>query len=314
MKRLFVRQGTGEAASVRQWMARIPVRKELEVELVEVEADSIASSSEISATFRPALYMHHLCTKGMRSAGRRIVYEPRVSSTQTLLTEQFHGWDGWRLAAVCDVQTQGKGRGANQWESPTGCLMVSFQVVTRRGEQLPMLQYLVSLAVVQAVRRLGSAAVRIKWPNDLYAEGLKIGGVLCQSSYWKGDFVVTVGLGLNVANQRPTKCVNDLVPVPVTREAVLAEFFNCWEPLWDRFEREGFEPMRAEYEGAWMHQGQRLKLENDGGALVVVQGLSKQGFLIAREESSGRIVELEPDYNSLDWFQGLLRRKQQPLL
>jgi biotin--protein ligase len=25
--------------------------------------------------------------------------------------------------------------------------------------------------------------VRIKWPNDLYLKGLKVGGILCTSSY-----------------------------------------------------------------------------------------------------------------------------------
>lgn len=33
--------------------------------------------------------------------------------------------------------------------------------------------------------------VRIKWPNDLYGAGLKLGGVLCQSAYREGCFQVT---------------------------------------------------------------------------------------------------------------------------
>ena len=32
--------------------------------------------------------------------------------------------------------------------------------------------------------------VRIKWPNDLYGAGLKLGGVLCQSTYREGCFQV----------------------------------------------------------------------------------------------------------------------------
>lgn len=35
--------------------------------------------------------------------------------------------------------------------------------------------------------------VRIKWPNDLYLDGLKVGGVLCTSTYKSQRFNVSVG-------------------------------------------------------------------------------------------------------------------------
>lgn len=51
----------------------------------------------------------------------------------------------------------------------------------RAGTRLPFVQYVASLAVLQAVQeaaasRLGGAAIdmRIKWPNDLYISGLKV--------------------------------------------------------------------------------------------------------------------------------------------
>jgi hypothetical protein len=35
--------------------------------------------------------------------------------------------------------------------------------------------------------------VKIKWPNDLYAKGIKIGGVLCTSTYSSKNFNVVIG-------------------------------------------------------------------------------------------------------------------------
>lgn len=35
--------------------------------------------------------------------------------------------------------------------------------------------------------------VKIKWPNDLYANGLKVGGVLCTSTYSSKKFNIVVG-------------------------------------------------------------------------------------------------------------------------
>lgn len=35
--------------------------------------------------------------------------------------------------------------------------------------------------------------VRIKWPNDLYLNGLKVGGILCTSTYKSKKFNVSAG-------------------------------------------------------------------------------------------------------------------------
>ena len=56
-----------------------------------------------------------------------------------------------------------------------------------------------------------SLDVRIKWPNDIYANELKIGGILCQSVYREGAFHVIIGAGLNVNNAEPTTCLAALI-------------------------------------------------------------------------------------------------------
>ena len=38
--------------------------------------------------------------------------------------------------------------------------------------------------------------VKIKWPNDLYLNGLKVGGILCTSTYKSKKFNVSAGNGL----------------------------------------------------------------------------------------------------------------------
>lgn len=53
---------------------------------------------------------------------------------------------------VADEQTQGRGRGENVWTSPLGCLMFSFKCTQTVGAKLPFLQYLVSLALIKAIK------------------------------------------------------------------------------------------------------------------------------------------------------------------
>ena len=55
-------------------------------------------------------------------------------------------------------------------------------------------QYLVSLALVETLKILSDSSVfRIKWPNDIFGNAQKIGGILCQSDYEDGQYRVTTG-------------------------------------------------------------------------------------------------------------------------
>ena len=96
------------------------------------------------------------------------------------------------------------------WLSPYGCLQFSLAlripVAKVPMNKLVFLQYLFSLAIVEACRDeavLGSygEAVKIKWPNDIYAvlgegerkELKKIGGVLVNTGIIDKDSQIVIG-------------------------------------------------------------------------------------------------------------------------
>uniref|UniRef100_A0A6N2LV39 BPL/LPL catalytic domain-containing protein n=1 Tax=Salix viminalis TaxID=40686 RepID=A0A6N2LV39_SALVM len=58
------------------------------------------------------------------------------------------------IVTVCiaDVQYEGLGRSKNVRESPAGCLVFSFTIQMEDGQVVPLLQYVVSLAVTGAVQ------------------------------------------------------------------------------------------------------------------------------------------------------------------
>jgi biotin--protein ligase len=97
------------------------------------------------------------------------MYSSTTPSTQVILTEKCKGVKD--LVFVADTQSAGKGRGGNSWTSPAGCLMFSFKSHFTDGSTLPFVQYLVSLALVQAIKEAAQCdqiEVAIKWPNDIY--------------------------------------------------------------------------------------------------------------------------------------------------
>lgn len=278
---------------------------------------------------------------------------------------------------VADRQVSGRGRGGNAWTSPPGCLMFSFLAEHADGRTLPFLQYVATMAAVDAIQECADEAlaeaaaahnerleaeaknetdetgaarakkvrfrrgsgrsvdVRVKWPNDLYSGGVKIGGVLCTSTYAEGAFDVVVGVGINLDNDAPTTCVNAVVgaawdallaesrggegkknddvkvsPRRATREQLTAIFMNRFEALCGLLNASGgFEPLEAAYLRQWLHTDQKVVLEEgDAKTEVTVRGLTKSGYLLA-DDAAGARFELHPDGNSFDFFRGLVRKK-----
>lgn len=252
-----------------------------------------------------------------QTLGQTILYASELHSTQNILNEECRSAPEGTICWA-SIQTKGRGRGSNAWSSPSGCLMFSFRSHFYNGNQLPFVQYLVSLAVIQAIERSAGRKLddlfQIKWPNDIYGKRQKIGGILCQSDYMNGCFRVTTGLGLNVDNAQPTICVNQILNeafgVSVSTTEILTNFCNIFEPMQQVFNQSGFEPFQEEYVKRWMHSGQVVTLKDDTVDLQVrIDGLSTSGCLLATDVETAVSYELYPDGNSFDFFKGLLKRK-----
>jgi biotin---protein ligase len=107
----------------------------------------------------------------------------------------------------------GRGRGSNIWLSPAGCLQFSLllrlPLVKVPASRLVFVQYLFALAVVEACHNIlgdNGKAVRLKWPNDLYAlvsvtgedgrrkdEQRKIGGILVSTNFSQDTVDIVIG-------------------------------------------------------------------------------------------------------------------------
>jgi BirA family transcriptional regulator, biotin operon repressor / biotin---[acetyl-CoA-carboxylase] ligase len=111
--------------------------------------------------------------------------------------------DGAPEGAVvtADRQIRGRGRRERKWESPSGTgLYASF--ILRPGwlaKKAPDLAIVAGMAAFHALEKAGVKNLRVKWPNDILANGRKICGVLVEPRIGEGriEFAV-VGIGINV--------------------------------------------------------------------------------------------------------------------
>ena len=108
------------------------------------------------------------------------------------------------FVAVADEQSAGRGQRGAVWNSAKGENLLMSLVV--RPSNLPVSEYyllsvVTALALKSAMNRIGIETI-IKWPNDVYANGGKLAGVLLETDI-ESSYVsqAIIGVGLNV-NQR----------------------------------------------------------------------------------------------------------------
>lgn len=124
------------------------------------------------------------------------------STNSFALARLTRGIDSTPWLVLAQTQTAGRGRGENRWWSESGSLTFSLVVDSERmrlpQSLWPRLSMAVGLAICQLLERSPwRLPMQIKWPNDIYVHGKKLGGILIEHS---GPFLV-IGVGLNV-NQR----------------------------------------------------------------------------------------------------------------
>jgi BirA family biotin operon repressor/biotin-[acetyl-CoA-carboxylase] ligase len=106
------------------------------------------------------------------------------------------------LLIVAEEQTAGRGRGANRWWTGRGSLALSLLFDPADWDlprhPLPERSLAVGVAIVETLQPLlAGIEVGLHWPNDVFAAGKKIAGVLID--VLPGGRHI-VGIGLNVNN------------------------------------------------------------------------------------------------------------------
>jgi len=124
-------------------------------------------------------------------------------------------WDGWGWQAgdrqllpppsqprdgsmvVARRQTAGRGRQGRSWFGPSG-LILSWTISPVPPSHASRLAVWTGLIVASSVRDLTGEDVRLKWPNDLWLDGRKLGGMILDLVQRGPERLLVAGLGLNV--------------------------------------------------------------------------------------------------------------------
>jgi BirA family biotin operon repressor/biotin-[acetyl-CoA-carboxylase] ligase len=247
----------------------------------------------------------HLSKETARRIGAFAVHNS-VESTNSLLLAEPIGAPGRADVCLAEYQTAGRGRRGRRWLMPFAaglCLSVSW-TFAETPRQLSALGLAVGVAVMRALRRMKSAPATLKWPNDIWFEGRKLGGILLElQAEAAGPAFVVVGLGMNyrlpAASRREieatgvqTADVGELfADEPPGRNELAAAIVQEIVVALEEFERRGFAPFHKEWREADALAGRTVTTlkgtDVQGG---IARGIDEEGALLL--EYRGRVIKI----------------------
>jgi len=217
-------------------------------------------------------------------------------------------------AIFAHEQTAGKGQMGRQWLTEKGANMALSIVLQPKPLQLSQ-QFQLSACIAVAVHKFYSnyagEDTKIKWPNDLYWQDRKAGGILIESIVGSGEAGVgswkwaVAGIGLNI-NQ--TEFSPDL-PNPVSLKQITGKNFDSVQlakELCSSIDHyftwlinDGFADIYKEYNDCLYKLNETVKLKKNNSVFITtIKGVSPAGQLITYNDS----MEERFEFGEVTWM------------
>jgi BirA family biotin operon repressor/biotin-[acetyl-CoA-carboxylase] ligase len=225
----------------------------------------------------------------------------RIPSTNGYLMELAHGGAPRGLVCLSESQSAGKGRRGRTWASPYGgniYLSLLWRYQGGPGSVIG-LSLAAGAASVRVLRGFGVSDVGLKWPNDMYWQDAKLGGILVEvSGETNGPCAVVLGIGLNLYlaerdAQGITQAWTDLTAAtghnPPPRNALAAALINALLPLLAGFDNAGIEAYVDEWRSYDCMCGKAVSLYvGDECCDGIVVGIDDRGLLLL-QQTDGKV-------------------------
>lgn len=193
---------------------------------------------------------------------------------------------------MSETQTAGRGRRGRHWLSPPG--MNIYLSCLKRFDAgfaaLSGLSLATGVIVLRALQALGIHGARLKWPNDVLADGGKLAGILVElSGEYQGPCAAVIGIGLNLRltdalREQAGQPVCDLAALthgaPPDRNQAAAALITSLVEGMEQFERDGLAAFVDEYTEHDALRGVPLRVSGAAGELDGIgAGIDARGAL-----------------------------------
>lgn len=234
------------------------------------------------------------------------VYEVLTSTLDSIHQAAAGGAPQW-TTHIANEQTRGRGQKDRPWWSPSGAGLWMSTLLRPCCDRKTWggISLLAGSAAQKALSGLGVGDVELRWPNDLYAESRKLGGILAESKDPASGAWISLGIGINIdlqsgnlRSRAPAKlreriiCLTEAGPPLQQRpEKIAMAILRELRPLYERFQ--GGEPTREIVSENLDAAGRQVRIEQSGRPLLrgITRGLGKHGELMV-EDAAGVVHEI----------------------
>jgi BirA family biotin operon repressor/biotin-[acetyl-CoA-carboxylase] ligase len=174
---------------------------------------------------------------------------PEIDSSNSELMRRARMGQREPTLLVAECQTAGRGRMGRVWQSEPGDSLTFSLGLPLAPASWSGLSLAVGLSLAESLH----PDVGLKWPNDLWFQDRKLGGILIEAASMGGLSQVVVGVGLNIRprlaeglNTAPA-ALTELLPEVTAPAALQRIALGLVRSLLD-FENAGFAPLQRRFE------------------------------------------------------------------
>ena len=137
----------------------------------------------------------------------KIIKLDAIDSTNSFLKKKMNNQEIDDFTIVYSQnQFQGRGRTTKEWISdPNKNIAFSLFKIFKRPEleHLFLLNVVVSISVLELLKKYNVRHASVKWPNDLMVKNKKVSGILIENTIKKNNLIYSViGIGINVNQEK----------------------------------------------------------------------------------------------------------------
>lgn len=198
------------------------------------------------------------------------------------------------MVVIATRQTTGRGRRGRLWHTfPEQALAMSILLRPALPPQhVPQLSLVTALALHDALSPY-APSLRIKWPNDLLADGHKLAGILTEMRAEPGlVHAVVIGIGINLQKPehgwpedigQPVCDLSSLAGRHISRLEAATRTLDALDRRYRQYLQSGFEPIRHDWWQAHAANNRKVRV-HDGLEYIegIAESLDHDGALLVR--------------------------------
>ncbi len=220
----------------------------------------------------------------------------QVGSTNEVLAQRARQGDVHGAVLLAEQQTAGRGRQGKPWVSPYACnvyLTIAWQL-PGGPQALAGLSLALGAAIADALAASIGCDLQLKWPNDLYVTGRKVGGILIDIvTASSGQMTVMAGVGINVAMpsdaaaaiEQPYTDLSTALSRPISRNRVAASVINGLAEVFGRWPSSGFDAWREAWQQRDLMRDQAVTVSGAQQLDGVARGVNSEGALLVETDA-----------------------------